>query len=248
MVAARPFVVGALVLLSLAASPAGAQDRSGLEDGETRRLFEAGRQAYAEERYEEALELFERAYVRAPLPELLFNVGLLHQRLGHDRAALEAFQEYLQLAEEGAERGEVERRIRVLQLRLSESQAPPAEAEAAEPTAPEPTDVATPAVPARAQPEIAWPLLAGGAALVVGGAVAVGFGASERAAVEGSSGGALQWTEAVDRLAVADALVVAGAIGLGVGAALGLAAIPFFQGESVTVSLRGPGLEIGGAF
>lgn len=229
-----------------------AQDTEAAHDAETRAMFERGREAYAEGRYQDALELFESAYVRAPFPELLFNIGLLHHRLGHDRAALEAFEEYLESAGEGPDRDEVERRIRVLRIRLTEAEGQ-AEGQAAaqeQPTEPA-REVASPAQPARSQPEIGWPLLAGGAALVLGGVVAVVIGATERAAVEGSSDGALEWTEALDRLAVADGLVVGGAIGLGVGAALGLIAIPFFQTDGdaqVTVSLRGPGLEIGGAF
>ncbi|GAB5543593.1 MAG: hypothetical protein SangKO_033530 [Sandaracinaceae bacterium] len=237
-----------VVGLGFDASAARGQHTEAAHDAETRAMFERGREAYAEGRYQDALELFESAYVRAPFPELLFNIGLLHHRLGHDRAALEAFEEYLERAGEGPDRDEVERRIRVLRIRLTEADA---QAQAQEQATEPAREVASPAQPARSQPEIGWPLLAGGAALVLGGVVAVVIGATERAAVEGSSDGALEWTEALDRLAVADGLVVGGAIGLGVGAALGLVAIPFFQTDGdaqVTVSLRGPGLEIGGAF
>ena len=259
MLASGRVVVSALLLLAcvaVIATPARAQSPSGpADDTAARALFEEGRAAYAEGRYEEALELFERVYVRSPFPELLFNVGLLHQRLGHDRAALGAFEEYLEMTEEGADRGEVERRIRMLRIRLREAEGlgeetPRAVDEEADPEADQEVVVSPTNPPAGdAQPQVAaWALLGSGAALLIGGAVALVFGALERAAVEGSTDGELGWTEALDRLAISDGLVVGGAIGIGVGAALGLVAIPFFQTEGVTVSLRGPGLQIGGAF
>ena len=163
-----------VVGLGFDASAARGQHTEAAHDAETRAMFERGREAYAEGSYQDALELFESAYVRAPFPELLFNIGLLHHRLGHDRAALEAFEEYLERAGEGPDRDEVERRIRVLRIRLTEADAQAAAQAAAQEQTTEPArEVASAAQPARSQPEIGWPLLAGGAALVLGGVVAV---------------------------------------------------------------------------
>ncbi len=83
-------------------------------DQEARQVFEAGRMALEDGRYEDALEYFERAYELSGRVALLFNIGTVAERLRRDRRALEAYQAYVE-AEPGApNRAEVDRRIAIL--------------------------------------------------------------------------------------------------------------------------------------
>lgn len=87
---------------------------------EARALFVAAQEAYRDGRYEEALDLFERSYARSGRPELLYNVGLCHERLSHDAEAVVHYRRYLAGLPEAPNRVELERRITVLEAPTSE--------------------------------------------------------------------------------------------------------------------------------
>ena len=81
-----------VLLATLFPAIVGAQDAT---DDEARANFEAGRIAYADARYGDALPYFMRAYELSPRPKLLYHIGVCHDRLGHDEEALDAFEQYL---------------------------------------------------------------------------------------------------------------------------------------------------------
>lgn len=88
-------------------------------DEEARLLFQAGRQAYDQGRFEDALQRFEQAYELSRRPALLYNIGQAADRLRHDAQALEAFEHYLEATGEDApHRRAVTARIEVLRRQL----------------------------------------------------------------------------------------------------------------------------------
>lgn len=110
-------VLAALLLATpssaLAASPPSASAAS--EASEARRAAEA---AFADERYDDAAEAFERAYATAPHPTDLFNLGRVREEQGALAAALEHYEAFaeqprLSLAQRdaAAERIEVLRKL-----------------------------------------------------------------------------------------------------------------------------------------
>jgi tetratricopeptide (TPR) repeat protein len=61
---------------------------------ESKRLFEAGAIAYKEGRYKEALDNFEQAYEKNPLPEFKYNMGASLEKLGRPYAAADRYTQY----------------------------------------------------------------------------------------------------------------------------------------------------------
>lgn len=84
-------------------------------DVEARRLFEAGRSAYVEQKYQDALNYFQEAHALSERPQLLFNVGQAADRLGQREAAAQAFRDYLAAVPDAHNRAEVEARIAELE-------------------------------------------------------------------------------------------------------------------------------------
>lgn len=95
-------------------------------DEEARGLFVAGRAAYDDGRYEEALNYFRRSYELSDRPELLYNIGQTASVLNRDEEALWAFEKYLERYENAPNYREVEDRI----MRLRRAQQAPAAIEA----------------------------------------------------------------------------------------------------------------------
>ncbi len=83
-------------------------------DAEGRGLFEAGRAAFTDGRYDDALRYFDRAYALTHRSELLYNIGSANDRLRRDAEALVAFEQYVREVPDAANAREVEARIRVL--------------------------------------------------------------------------------------------------------------------------------------
>jgi tetratricopeptide (TPR) repeat protein len=93
------------------ASGSEADNRATRIEAEARTLFEAGRMAFADGRFEDALNSFERAHQLADRPILLFNIGTSFDRLQRKREAIEAFEGYLEHVPDAHNRGEVESRL-----------------------------------------------------------------------------------------------------------------------------------------
>jgi tetratricopeptide (TPR) repeat protein len=83
-------------------------------DAEAHALFSAGANALADGRFEEALERFQRAYDLSGRPEVLYNIGLAHDRLRHDTDAAAAFDAYLKLSPDPTRRADAQARLKVL--------------------------------------------------------------------------------------------------------------------------------------
>jgi tetratricopeptide (TPR) repeat protein len=229
----RATALAVLAAVMLFCSPGGAHAQEDNLDAEARANFEAGRIAFSAARFADALPYFERAYELSRRPELLYNVGMCHDRLGHDAEALEALEAYLAELPEAENRTEVEQRIATARARVTRAALASAPRAGSDPTG--------------------WILVGTGAALAVGGAIVLGVGRSDVGAVEASMG-TLSWTAASEAVGRGDALTVAGSVGLGLGvglAALGLGlALSSGSSQEGSVALQfGPtSVGISGAF
>lgn len=191
----RAAIVLVLVLLSPLAVPplACAQDAEtaatapspDASDLEARARFESGRLAFEAGRYEEALADFTRSYELSQRGLILFNIGLVHDRLRRDGEALDAFERYLAAVPDAENRTEVESRIAVLRRALAERQQAP------QPTTPMPMpDGPPPPAPSAASSQSLYEI---GGWTATGIAVAAGIGA------------AVMWAVANDQYAQLDA-------------------------------------------
>jgi len=116
----RHALVVVLIALVLVNGTARAQTKaaepvSAADDEVARGLFQAGKAAYENGKYEEALQLFEQAHARSRRPQLLFNIGQAAERLRQDEKALEIFRAYLTQVPDALNRLEVEARIKQLE-------------------------------------------------------------------------------------------------------------------------------------
>jgi len=81
-----------VVSLTALTAPLVAQEAGATStDSEARVRFEAGRMAFAADRYEDALADFERAYELSHRGVLLFNIAQSLARLGRNREAVERY-------------------------------------------------------------------------------------------------------------------------------------------------------------
>jgi tetratricopeptide (TPR) repeat protein len=107
-----------VVLLTVAsvlvAGSASAQDAR----VEARARFDAGAAAYAAGRYADALVHFDAAYELGEQPALLFDMGLTHERLGHDAEAVTMYERYLAARPDAPSRAHVRRRIAAARSRI----------------------------------------------------------------------------------------------------------------------------------
>ncbi len=88
--------------------------REDRREEEARTLFEAGRIAFEDGRFADALASFQRAFDLSNRPLLLFNIGACLDRLQRNAEAIEAFEHYLRAQPEASNRPEVEARVREL--------------------------------------------------------------------------------------------------------------------------------------
>jgi tetratricopeptide (TPR) repeat protein len=119
-------------------------------DEEARALFEAGRVAYANGRYDKALAHFQAAYDLSKRPPLLYNIANTLDRLRRDEEALRNFEEFVRLDPNSQYVPAARERITFLREALAARQrgaAPPPE------PLPSPEPVPTPAETAQAAPQ-----------------------------------------------------------------------------------------------
>ena len=119
---------------------------SSAQDAEAQALFHAGRVAFTDGRFDDALGYFRRSYELSQRPALLYNIGNAADRLQREPEALEAFERYLELQPEAPNAREVEGRIRVLRAHIeadaASATAAPSELDAASAPIQEPIDEA----------------------------------------------------------------------------------------------------------
>jgi tetratricopeptide (TPR) repeat protein len=166
-----------------------AAEAPGTMDAEGRLLFEAGRRAFEDGRFEDALARFREAHRLTQRPQLLYNVGRALDALRRDAEALSLFKAYLAALPEADNRREVEARIATLHGLLLEERsdraAPDAAARLDGPSSPAatPADEATPAGTTR--PAWAGALSLGGLAVALAGAIPAALAMSTRSSLDG---------------------------------------------------------------
>ncbi|MFK7985496.1 MAG: tol-pal system YbgF family protein [Sandaracinaceae bacterium] len=119
----RGRVLAGLLLGWLSTAPALAQPADA-QDQEARALFEAGSAAYGQGEFERALDYFQRAHELSGRPQMLFNIGTTHDRLGDRESAIAHLRRYLSALPDADNRAFVERRLEVLE-REPEQALPP---------------------------------------------------------------------------------------------------------------------------
>jgi tetratricopeptide (TPR) repeat protein len=187
-----------------------------------RGIFEAGRVAYDDGRYDEALSLFRSCYSITNHPALLYNIAMSADRLRHDDEALQAYEQYLPLADPDQRDG-IAARIDALRRSIAEHAereqvadpappmpAPPPVSEPVYPPVPE--ILTTPDVDDEApNSDAGFALLFGSSALAVGGGVLTAFGVVDWTSVEGAVDGTV-WSEREDAYNRSQTMVPIGAV------------------------------------
>jgi hypothetical protein len=155
----------------LAAGPARADDLA-----EAKALFKQAEARFKSADYRAALELYQQAYAKKPLPGFHFNIAQCHRNLGEHGKAVEHFKLYLESSKNAKHSAEARRLLAICEAELQKQQPPappPAEAK------PEPASIpaARPEpAPARAsrrtlRPPLFWTGVAVSAALLATGTI-----------------------------------------------------------------------------
>ena len=242
------WLVGAVVLLApgVASAQAGDVEQPAATDDEARGLFLAGQAAYGRADFDAALGHFERAYELSGRAELLFNIGLAAQRARRRERALEAFREYLRLVPDAPNRADVEARIaEVEELVAASPDAPP--------DGPSDGSSAT-TVEGDGPGALPWVVIAGSAAVAIGGGVLLVLSGSAVSNVEDAPEGT-PWTDVSGSYDSAPLLstigvvmLAAGVVGAGVGVVLLSSGGSSTESDAVALRLLPGGVTLGGRF
>lgn len=258
----RAWVAVTLGVALLAASPALAQDA---REQEARALFEAAQVAYGDGRFADAEGYFRRSYELSGRHVLLYNVGLSAEQARHDQAALEAYEQFIELVPDSAHVPRARNRIAALREILSragadETAEDPSDSSESASTADASADPATSDDGARNEPASSggsaapWIVVGTGAAAAIAGAILVGVAAADVSTVENAERGTA-WADVSEAYGRSEALSIAGFVLLGVGVAAAGAGVGWALAEGggsgeATAELRvGPGsLTLQGTF
>ena len=160
--AAALVLVLVLALTALTTRAGAAPGRDDVQ-AQARTHFERGLTLYRQERYQAALEAFERGYALAPRPRFLVSIGQCHRRLGSLAAARDAFRRFLvAVPADDPDRARVGAMLREVEAALAAEPAPAAEpppANAAGPVAEPPAPSAAAPAPAPPAPVTPVPVL-----------------------------------------------------------------------------------------
>lgn len=85
-----------------------------------KRHYEKGQKLYNLQKFEEALEQYQKAFDAKPLPGFLFNIAQCQRNLGDYEAAIFSYKRFLQLDPETEKREKVEALIEELEQKQSE--------------------------------------------------------------------------------------------------------------------------------
>lgn len=80
-----------------------------------KRYYNRGQKLFGLQKFDKALEQFQKAFDAKPIPEFLFNIGQCHRNLGDYEAAIFSFKRYLKLDPEAQNREKVEELIEELE-------------------------------------------------------------------------------------------------------------------------------------
>ncbi len=100
------------------------------QDNRARDAFREATVAYDTGRFEDALRLFQEAYDLSDRTTLLYNIGLVSERLQRDEEAVAAYEEFVRAMPNAPQRENVEGRIQVLRTAIAEREANAARIEA----------------------------------------------------------------------------------------------------------------------
>jgi tetratricopeptide (TPR) repeat protein len=85
-----------------------------------KRHYERGKKLFNLQKFDDALEQFQKAYEASPISDFLFNIGQCQRNLGEYDAAIFSFKKFLKLEPEAANREQVEELIEDLQRKIDE--------------------------------------------------------------------------------------------------------------------------------
>jgi tetratricopeptide (TPR) repeat protein len=119
MTSSLPRTLLAVCLLLLAfARPAHAEDPS---ERAAKRHYDRGQKLYNLQKFEQALDQYQKAFDAKPLPGFLFNIAQCQRNLGDYDAAIFSFKRYLKLDPETEKREQVEELIEDLEEKKAEA-------------------------------------------------------------------------------------------------------------------------------
>jgi|JI10StandDraft_1071094.scaffolds.fasta_scaffold58160_1 tetratricopeptide (TPR) repeat protein len=230
----KTFLPCALLLapaLASAVPPTPAVKEAGSARAKAAAIVKTGEEAFAAQRYEEALRAFEAAYLLDPVPVLLYNIGRAQEELGRYEDAARFFQSYLDRVPDASDRAQVEQRLTLLrgaaaaraEAEKARAEAETARAEAEQARAAARTQdganlVADQATVGR-DDTLAWGLIGGGGALLVTGVVFLTLAsgnAQEAEDLAPTRAGLATYQDLEDETTI---FQVVGWLGLGLGAA-----------------------------
>jgi len=85
-----------------------------------KRHYDRGQKLFNLQKFDEALDQFQKAYDAKPIPNFLFNIGQCHRNLGDYESAIFSFKKFLKLDPEAENRELVEKLIENLEQKLAE--------------------------------------------------------------------------------------------------------------------------------
>jgi tetratricopeptide (TPR) repeat protein len=134
--------------------------------------YQRGQAQYELDHYEQAIAEFEAGFAAAPEPAFLFNLAVVHAKLGHKEEALRFYRKYLDHGLPAAEAEQIQEAIHQLERELHPSPAPAAVA-----PSPIPAPVAEVVIPAAPPPKKrrVWPIAVGVTAAGVAAALIIGL-------------------------------------------------------------------------
>jgi len=219
-------------------------------------MFDAGRIAFADGRFADALASFQRAYDLSHRPLLLYNIGQCHDRMRHDAEALAAFEQFLHDAPDAPQASEVRGRVEFLQAAAAHpTETSTTAATTTTTTAAPPPTTTTSARTSSSDPGVVpWVLIGSGAAVAIVGAVLVGVGYGDIGSVQNAADGT-RYASVRDADQQAPILTGVGFAAIGVGLATAAVGVVLFAtagggGHEAQATLRivPNGLELRGVF
>ncbi len=85
-----------------------------------KRHYDRGQKLFALQKFEDALDQFQKAFDAKPIPAFLFNIGQCQRNLGDYDAAIFSFKRYLKLDPEAENKDQVEELIDELEQKKAE--------------------------------------------------------------------------------------------------------------------------------
>ena len=108
----------AFVVLASCLLPARGLGQEQDRDARARVLFEEGRAAFDAGHYEGALERWRASYELSGRAALLYNIGLVHDRLRKNAEAIAAFESFLHAHPDAPRAEEIRARIRAIRVAM----------------------------------------------------------------------------------------------------------------------------------